>query len=291
MADAQHGVVALWQMRDAGFTRGEVDSRLALARLHIVHRGVYAVGHANLDREGWWMAAVLALGPTSVLSHRSAAAHWGLVQPWGGPAHVSLPKAGGHRRRDGIIVHRVPAVESTVHEGIPVTTVPWTLLDLAACLDRRPLERAIERAVELRVFDLAAIERVIATSRPGCRALMDAIAAYDEAPTRQELERLFLKLCADHGLPRPVVNTYVGDMEVDFTWPAYRVAVETDSRTHHATPYAFERDRRRDAALTLAGWRIARFTWRQVVDEPQVVASVVRALLAGASVHLERSAA
>jgi very-short-patch-repair endonuclease len=89
-----------------------------------------------------------------------------------------------------------------------------------------------------------------------------------------------------------VVNTRVGEMEVDFTWPRYGVAVETDGRRHHDTPFAFERDRRRDAALTLAGWRVARFSWRQVVDEPAVVADVVRTLLVGGEdAHLRRSAA
>ena len=285
LADAQHGVVALWQLRDAGFTRGAIDSRLALGRLHIIRRGVYAPGNRLITQQGRWMAAVLSLGALAVLSHVSAAVAWGLLAPWSGARiHVTIPERNPRKRRTDLAVHRAPGVETTVHDGIPITTVAWTLLDLAATQRPRTVERAVEAAERLRLFDLADVERLTATQRPGCRALRVAIATYDDAPTRSELERRFLELCQDHGLPRPQVNVWLPEcaMEVDALWPQARVVVELDGRAHHGTAAAFERDRHRDAHLALAGYRTARFSWRQVVDEPATVAAVVRALLAPA---------
>ena len=187
VAEAQHGVVALWQMRDAGFRRGEVDSRLARARLHIVHRGVYAVGRPGLGREGRWMAAVLALGATAVLSHRSAAAHWGLV-PAGDASlvHVAVPKDGPKRRngdrgapRPGARSHR--ARRDPGDDG-PVDACSTSL----RASTRRPLERAIERAVRAAaVRPPRAIERRRSDGPPGGRALLEAVAAYDDAPDAQ----------------------------------------------------------------------------------------------------------
>jgi hypothetical protein len=282
LATVQHGVVAWWQLRDAGIPRAFVDTRLARGRLHIIHRGVYGVGHPVLGREGRYLAAVLALGPTAVLSHYSAAAHWGILPPRdGGPVHVSLPLRRA-KQRDGIRVHcPVAAFEEERVGGIPVTTVAHTLLDLADVADRATLGQAVEGAERARVFDLEAIRRASASGRGGCRALSAAIAWYREAPTRSELERRFLVLCADHGIERPLVNTTVAGFVVDFVWPEQRLVVETDGHAWHSrTDLAAERDRRRDAALTLAGYRTQRFTWRQVVDEPALVVAVLRSLLA-----------
>jgi hypothetical protein len=123
------------------------------------------------------MAVVLSLGDASVLSHGSAAALWGLRPPAAGPIHATVPGESGRRRREGITIHRSVAVESTVHDGIPVTTIERTLLDLAATLPRRPLERAIDRAVERRLVDLGSVREVARPGRRGALALLDAVAA------------------------------------------------------------------------------------------------------------------
>ena len=284
LAEAQHGVVGRAQLLSAGLTLGEINSRIALGRLYIVRRGVYAVGRPTVGAKGNWLAVVLSLGDSSVLSHETAAALWGLRPVGSGAIHVTLLTDSGRKQRAGVTIHRSLDVETTAHDGIPVTTPARTLLDLAATLQGRPLQRAIERAVELRLFDLREVQAVTRRGRRGGRALLAAVAAYDGAPTRSELERRFLALCREQGITRPLVNTEVAGFEVDFGWPDAGLVVETDGHEHHGTPFGFERDRRRDAALTLAGWRVARFSWRQVVDEPDVVGEVVRA-------HLRRSAA
>ena len=113
-------------------------------------------------------------------------------------------------------------------------------------------------------------------------ALRKALAAYTPEPafTRSELERRFLALCRTVGLPKPQTNAFTDTCEVDFTWPDRRLMVEADSLRHHGTRAAFERDRRRDQQLAADGWRVVRFTWRQVDEEPAQVAATLRALLA-----------
>jgi very-short-patch-repair endonuclease len=166
--------------------------------------------------------------------------------------------------------------------AIPCTTVARTLVDLAGVVTRRELERACERAEQLRVFDLGALVAALdrAGPRPGVAALRSLLAeGLGETHTRSELEERFLELCRSAGLPRPQPNAWLGVLEVDFLWSAQRLVVETDGRAFHGTPQAFERDRDRDRRLLLAGYRVVRFTWRQVTGTPEVVAETVRALL------------
>ena len=280
LAGRQHGVVAWFQLRAAGISRGLVDFRLAEGRLHIVHRGVYAVGHAAVSGRGRLMAAVLALGPGAVLSHGSAAMLWGLLADWRGAAHVTVPGRGARGRRSGIIVHRVHEIERAELDGIPVTTLPQTLLDLASTTSERTLTRAVERAEAARLLDLGALEPLLATTRPGVRALRATLELYDDAPTRSELERRFLELCRDHDVPRPEVNVWLEGYEVDFLWRSERLIVETDGLEWHGTHAARERDLERDAALALAGFQTQRFTWRLTTQQPSKVARLVLQLLA-----------
>jgi very-short-patch-repair endonuclease len=191
----------------------------------------------------------------------------------------------------GIDVHtarRFASRDATREQGIPCTTVARTLLDLAEVVDRGALERAFEQAETLRLLDVTAIEDVLARAhgRRGAPVLGAVLAEYDPAMplSRSELERRFLTLCRDAALPSPRVNAWVpvegGGFETDFTWPARRLIAEADGYTTHGTRAAFERDRRRDRLLQLAGWRVIRFTWRQLVDEPTEIADAIRRLLA-----------
>jgi hypothetical protein len=234
------------------------------------------------------MAAVLACGPGAVLSHRSAAAHWGLRPSERKAIDVS---ASGRRGRGiaGIDAHRgsnLTEHDVTRLEGIPCTTPSRTLLGLAATVDPSSLLRAIDRAEELRRFDGNQLRLLLERSdgHPGIGALRTAIEECGEpACTRSELEQRFLALCEVHGIPRPRTNASVeagGELfEVDFHWPEQRLVVETDGYRFHSGARAFEADRRHDQLLALAGWRVLRFTWHQVTEDPEAVAATVRALL------------
>jgi hypothetical protein len=274
LAARQHGVVAWWQLRAAGITRGELEVRIATGRLHRLHQGVYAVGHTALTREGRRLAAVLASGPAAVLSHRSAAEHWLMLPPTGRAFHVTVPGLSGRARRPGLRVHHAD-VERVVHAGVPVTTVARTILDVAATEPATVLARCIQGAEHERLFDLAALEPLMTPGRRGVGALRRAIEAWSDAPTRSELERAFLELCLRHGIPRPLVNAQIEGFEVDFAWRAQRLIVETDG-SWHATRRALESDRDRDLVHALAGYRTLRFTWRQVTRDSARVASLVR---------------
>jgi len=287
VAESQHGVVSLGQLRRAGLASGAINARARSGRLHRLHTGVFAVGHRRLSREGRWMAAVLALGDGAVLSHVSAAALWGLRASRAAAIHVTVPTNAGLGSRDGIVVHRsltLGAAEITRHDGIAVTSPARTLVDLAGMLTPGPLERAVERSLALRSFDLHAVQAAIEAnpSRPGAKTLAGIVAAvHDEPPlTRSELEALMRDLCDANAIRRPEVNVRVEGSEVDFFWRAERLIVETDGHETHGTRAAFERDRAKDARLTALGYRVVRFTYRQLVYERPLVVATLLALLA-----------
>ena len=283
LAARHHDVLTRAQLLALGMTKGGIEVRVAAGRLHRQHRGVYAVGRRRLTRRGRWLAAVRAAGRCAVLSHFSAAVLWGLLTGDRPRVDVTLPWRNGRERRPGIALHRpvrpLGPEEVTVVEGIPVTTVARTLYDIAGSESPRRLRRAIERSVELRLFDLMEVEAIIARNpgRPNACRLVAALDLGDPAPTRSGLERRFLELCRTHGLPMPAVNAPVEGLEVDFWWPSAGLVVETDGFATHGTRAAFERDRRRDAQLALAGLTVRRFSHRQVTREPALVARVVSA--------------
>ncbi|HEU4657736.1 MAG TPA: type IV toxin-antitoxin system AbiEi family antitoxin domain-containing protein [Capillimicrobium sp.] len=286
IARRQRGVVARRQLLEAGVSAAAIDRLLANGRLVRLHRGVYAIGHAALPRDALWIAAVLAGGPGAVLSHRSAAAAWGLRE--GAPRLVDVTvrgRAGLRQRTLRAHTGRLHPGDVTRLDGIPITTVPRTLLDLAEVETLHVLRRAVDRSMELRLFDLRAIHATLgrANGRRGVKPLRRVLDELVGRPSgsRQELEAAALDLIRAHRLPYPVVNTLLEGHEVDLLWRERRLVVELDSWTHHGTRPAFERDRRRDVDLQLAGYRVVRFTWRQVTEEPRWVATRIRALLQG----------
>jgi very-short-patch-repair endonuclease/predicted transcriptional regulator of viral defense system len=285
LAAKQHGVVAHWQLPARGIGRGLVERRLESGRWQAVHLGVYSVGHAPLTARGRWMAAVLACGAEAVLSHQSAAALWGIRGTSRAVIDVTVP-ARGRKNRRRIAVHRVRTLHAEDRgavDGIPVTSVPRTLLDLAEVVAPRALERVFEEAERLRVLDLRAVQSALDRShgRRGARALRALVAEYrdEPPPTRSELERDFLDLCRDAGLPRPAVNARVGEYEVDMLWRSERLVVEIDGRGFHQARAAFERDRRRDAQLQVDRYRVVRITYRRLTREPRAVADMIGRLL------------
>jgi very-short-patch-repair endonuclease len=262
IAARQHGVVSVRQLRDAGLSRDAMSTRVRGGRLHPVHRGVYAVGHAGLTFGGKCMAAALACGVNAVVSHRSAAALWELLPPSGGPIHVSVPTDAGRKRRSGLCIHRRPALPLDCmirRHGIPVTTPAQTIADLRRSVPAAQLRRAIRQAEVL-----------------GMRTGIEQAGER----TRSELEHLFLRLCERHGLPRPEVNVRIGPRLVDFLWRDRRLVVETDGYRYHRGRAAFEEDRERDLELRSLGYDVLRFTHRQVTEDPGRVAGMLASALA-----------
>ncbi|HEY2716089.1 MAG TPA: DUF559 domain-containing protein [Solirubrobacterales bacterium] len=261
LAAAQHGVVAVGQLRALGFSKHAVAARVRAKRLHRVHQGVYAVGHPGLSREGRYMAAVLACGAGAVLSHGSAAALWGLLRPEDDePVHVSLPSASGRRRRAGIAIHRTALAPSdlTRRAGIPVTTPSRTILDLRRTHEPHLVRRATRQA------QLA-------------RYRLDPRIRADR--TRSDLERDFHAFVRRHRLPPAEINVRVGRFTVDFLWRSRRLVVETDGYQYHQGSVAFEDDHARDLALRRLGLTVLRYTGRQLEAEPEQVAADVRGYL------------
>jgi very-short-patch-repair endonuclease len=231
------------------------------------------------------MTAVLACGDDAVLSHRSAAALWDLRPP---PASVdvTVPHGRAIPRRVGINIHATRSlepVEITTRHGISCTSVARTLLDLAAVVTPRVLDRALEQSMVLCLYDHRAVMGVLqrANGRRGAGVLRRSLARLGDEPpdTRSELERRILDVIRDSGLPHPVVNIRVAGYEVDICWRDERVIVEADGRRTHGTPQAFERDRERDLVLASLGWRVIRITWRQVVERPEQVVATLRRLV------------
>jgi predicted transcriptional regulator of viral defense system len=283
LAARQWGVVSVAQLRALGLSKDAVQRRDRAGRLHRVHRAVYAVGHTVLRREGRWLAAVLACGEGAVLSHRSAAAHWGLLQTEATRIDVTAPRT---RAGDAKIrLHRsrsLDARDTTTHQGIPITSVPRTLLDLAATVKPDRLERALARAEHLELYDHRAITELLARANGhrGQKALTEA-TALDPKLTKSEWEVRMLRLVRTAALPEPIVNQPFdapdhGECKPDFHWPSHRLIVETDGWRTHRTRAAFESDRAKDAALTAAGYRVVRFTWR---TPDAVILTRLRALL------------
>jgi hypothetical protein len=290
LAERQHGLATLAQLQLLGLGRSGVAKRVRSGRLYRVHRGVYAVGRPRLTQHGHWLAAVLACGPKAALSHRSAAGLHEIRRDSRAKIDVTLPGTSA-RPRPGIEVHRsstLGAADIATVDGIPCTPVARTLVDLGDVVSRREVERAVGQAEVLRVFDGKAVHEALARAGPrrGAGILSAVLKSYEEpALTEEGIEERFLALCRDTALPSPAVNAWITvadgvSYKADFLWRRERLIAETDGRDVHTTRKAFEHDRLRDQRLTLAGYTVVRFTWRQVVRDPRSVAEALRSLLA-----------
>ena len=258
IAARQHGLVTTAQLEAAGVDRRAVARRVARGWLVRRHRGVYQV-RPVAARYGREMAAVLAIGEDAVLSHQSAAAIWGFRAAYDGDVHVTVERR-GRRSRPGIRVHQTLSLNAVVHNGLPVTTPARTLKDLARHVTRDELERAEEQAHILGLV------------------IADGDERFPEF-TRSENERRLKALCKAAGLPLPLMNARVEGWEVDAYWPAHKLVVEVDGWRYHRTRRRFESDRRKDAALTTAGYRVVRITARRLRHEPLAVSAQFGALL------------
>ena len=269
LAGSQRGLVTTSQLHRLGLTRHMIDSRVRRGWLHRVHRTVYVVGHATLAPFGREAAALLACGPLTGLSHRSAAGVWALAALPADAVEVTVPTRHRPRHR-GVVVHRTTSLEPAdlrTREGLRVTSVRRTILDLAAVLGPDDLAAVVNEALVRRLVRREQLELPRgARGAAKLRHVLDGASA-----TRSEAERALLRLIRRARLPLPETNARVAGFEVDLLWRAERVVVEVDGWAFHGDRAAFERDRRRDRALRAAGFTPVRVTPRQVTDEPEAV--------------------
>jgi very-short-patch-repair endonuclease len=268
--------------------KASIALRVRHARLHRLQPGVYAVGHAIVSPRGWWMAAVLSSGPRAVLSHRSAAALWGLRGYSERRAEVTIP----HKSTSSKLVRRHQSLlledEITAEAGIPVTSVPRTIFDLAAVESTDGVQSLLREAEFRRLWDRLSLRDLVERypGKRGARAVRVALGRLESEPAgrkRSPLEERFAFFLRRHSLPLPRFNDWIllGEkrVQVDCRWPAARHVVELDGWKGHGTRSAFREDRGRDRRLVAAGYSVTRLTWGQLDDEPAEVAADLRAIL------------
>jgi very-short-patch-repair endonuclease len=262
----QQGVVERRQLMARGLTVSALDGLVRTRRLVPRHGGVYQIGPLPLPRAAEH-AAVLACRGLARLSHRSAACLRGLLDAYmDSEVEVSMPRR-SRRRLAGVRIHRVRDLrddEVAVVDGLPVTTPARTLLDLAETERPRLVEQAYATALRRKLVTPTDMREMV-ERHPNHRGapLWRRLLATEDAPafTRSEAEEKLLEIIRDARLPRPHLNVRIQGHEVDFLWPKARVIAEVDGYAFHDSRRSFEADRRRDAELTAAGYRVLRFTW------------------------------
>jgi very-short-patch-repair endonuclease len=284
LVEGQHGVVSRKQLLGLGMSSASIEHRLSNGDLHRVARGVYARGRPEPTRRGIWMATMSA-GIGAALSHRSAAALWGVGEEERGV--IELTQRAAARERAGIRIYRRPdtrAGELTERHGIPVTTVVRTLVDVSRRFEDSEIERAVSEADARELINPEALRRSLSeyTGVPGVARLRSILDRNTFRLTDSELERRFLKLALGSGLGLPLTRQRLNGFRVDFYWPDLGIVVETDGLRYHRTPAQQQRDHVRDQAHTAAGLRPLRFTHAQVCFDPVHVRATLRATAAQA---------
>jgi Protein of unknown function (DUF559) len=295
LASRQHGTFSAQQALSAGGSRRMLTGRASAGRITKVDVDVYRIAGLPPSWESRLMAVVLSAGPDALISHRAAAALWGLEGFNKATPEVTIPR-GRKYRRTGVRTHESTDLDrcSARHrQGIPVTDPSRTLLDLARFVGDRRLHRAIESARRLHLATWSELVAVLARharrGRPGIRRLRRVIAAHAhrEEITDTDFELLVLTLLVEHGLPEPVVHHELraadGRLvaEIDLAYPHLKIAIELDGKVHQ-TDDAFERDRPRQNRIALEGWTILRFTWATFRDHPEDILREVRAAIRAA---------
>jgi very-short-patch-repair endonuclease len=267
IAAKQFGVISLEQLLTIGFSLKDIYTRERRCVLHRIHKDVFAVGHTRIVPHARLVAALLTSGSTSFLSHKTAAAVWGVQELTISRIHVTLP-TNKALHREGLVVHRTrhepdPA-DVTTRNGLRVSSVPRLLIEQAQQAGPAELDRLITQAVRKQVLDLAAVEDALRrhARRPGVANLKRALREYRPRRDRKsDLERAFDKLLATApDIPAPARNVIIDGWEIDCYWPHARLAVELDGRPYHTAVKDSERDKLKDAKLLRLGIRTMRIT-------------------------------
>jgi hypothetical protein len=291
-ATRQHGVVSMAQLLRMGYGADTVLEWTATGRLHRLHQRVYAVGHRRLTWYGYCWAAILAAEPhetdevvwAAVASHHSAAYLWGLLRYRPETMHVTAPTRRRAKRAFRVHFSSILVEEDRAErEGLPVTALPRTLLDLAITARGDQMEGYLERAEKRDLLDIRAVEALLARcgGHRGRGRLAEALAVYRPDPsfTRSHFEKRFRRLVTAAGIPAPAMNFNVAGYELDAYWPDLRFAVELDLFETHGSRAAFERDRLRQEELKLLGIEMIRVTKPRLDREPRMAIRNLAALL------------
>jgi very-short-patch-repair endonuclease len=280
IASRQHGVVTRHELLEAGVTPTEIRRRVSRGALIRVHRGVFRVGHQAPSVLARYMAAVMACGDGAVLAGRAAGHLLGLLKR--PPSLPEVHTATGRRVR-GIVTHRMrrsELMDAICWQRIPVTTVPRTVVDLAAALTEDELSHAFHGAVVRHHTTPDQVETILKRRHnwPGARKLRRVIWG-DIPVTLSRLESRFLERLKAASLPQPEMNRRVDWRYVDCRWPEHRLTVELDSYRYHGTRHAWEQDKEREREARARGDEFRRYTWRDVDEQPEPMLADLRSLL------------
>ncbi|MEN0013435.1 MAG: type IV toxin-antitoxin system AbiEi family antitoxin domain-containing protein [Solirubrobacteraceae bacterium] len=281
-----HGAISTAELVTLGFKKDAIAKLVRRGTLIRQHRGAYRTGAMPATTSTRLRCALVATGPDAALARASAAHHLGLIEFEPRKVEVITPRRSvGHTREDVVVheTHELPRRDLIRVDGLLTTCPQRLILDLAldttSGADRKLPRRAIRQGAvrDKRLADR--LERVVRERAPfrGSQVLRELLDEHSSGATvtRSELEDQFLELLIRNGLPLPETNAIVEGFEVDGVWWDERVVVELDTYQFHGDVRAFERDRARDAALTVAAYRPIRITKRRIErEEPQIVRQV-----------------
>ena len=277
LATAQRNRVARRQLIDLGMSAKAIDRRVSRGRLVTVHSGVYALPPVLEDEVARWIGVTLT-APDTYLNRLSAACAYGVLEHRPSYETVVRPGIGGRRRCDGIVIYRSTTLEgeTSTFSGIPITTMPRTLLDLAGFVSQPALARGLRQAIRLGHTTMREVGDYLGASRGrvGQPRLANAVARYHGLPlerARSGAEIRALEVLRDAGKPMPRLNTEVAGHEADLSWPSQRLIIEIDGG-----PYHLDRgeDARKEAAWRGAGWHVARIPSDVVYDSPAALVAL-----------------
>jgi hypothetical protein len=287
LAHAQHCVITFEELRALGLSASGIDHRVRTGRLHRKYSGIFAVGRPDLPLDGVFLAAVRACGSEAKLSNLSALRKYELRG--GGTYRIDVTAPRSIKPKPGIRLHRplsLDALDTTIVDGIPITTVAQTLLDVSAPKYRLNIGKLLHEAAVQELLDMRAIWGVLARqpNHPGARRLDRA--SREEVPfTRSGLEETALALFASFSMPQPETNAWISDgeqlVEVDFVWRDARVIVEVDGERYHSTRWRRRQDAAKTAALRDQGWTVHRFSDTEIAGTPAHVAATVLTSMRG----------
>jgi very-short-patch-repair endonuclease len=283
-AERQWGHAATWQLRAVGVDKSAIWRRRQRGQLLEVLPGLLAVGHRGWRKDARRLGAVLSVGPEARLAGRSACANWGLIVDDRGRVDV-ITDVRGRADRRGVNLQRVArldAVDVTIHDGKPTTTVARAILGAGSGPD--DIEEMLEQALTLQLYDQAALDDVLRRHHGarGTAQLALVLGRQEDDPDelRSKLERRFRALIRKHNLPQPSYNHRLGRSILDAFYAEAKLAIELDSRRWHQRKQAFESDRRRDRrTLVDHGVKTMRLTWRDVTSDDTTVARDIAALV------------